>query len=68
MTIKADRDLDRKKIYHDTKRQYRDPASYKLYVSKKDNPELNRKIKTGEIKLTLQDLIDNGGQAPSEQS
>lgn len=68
MTVKADKDLDRKKLYNDTKRQYRDPSSYKLYVSRKDNPELNRKIKSGEVKLTLQDLIDKGENALSEQS
>ncbi len=68
MAVKADKDLDRKKIYDDTKRQYRDPSSYKLYVSLQDNPELNRKIKSGEVKLTLKDLIDKGEQAESEQS
>lgn len=68
MTTKADKELDRQKLYNDTKRQYRDPSSYKLYVSRKDNPELNRKIRAGEIKLTLQDLIDKGEQSLSEQS
>ena len=58
MTVKADKDLDRKKLYNDTKRQYRDPSCYKLYVSREDNPELNRRIRSGEVKLTLQDLID----------
>ncbi len=68
MTVKADKDLDRRKLYNDLKRQHCDASSYKLYVSRKDDPELNRKIKSGEVKLTLKDLIDKGEQALSEPS
>jgi len=68
MTVKADKDLDRRKLYNDLKRQHGDPSCYKLYISRKDNPELNRRIRSGEVKLTLQDLIDMGEQALSEQS
>ena len=68
MTTRADKELDRQKLYNDTKRQYRNPSSYKLYVSRKDNPKLNRKIRNGEVNLTLQDLIDKGEQGLSGQS
>ncbi len=68
MNTHSDMDLDTKKIYNDTKRQHRDPSSYKLYVSRKDNPELNRRIRSGEVNLTLKDLIDKGEQALSEPS
>ena len=68
MTTKADKELDRQQLYNDTKHRYRDPSSYKLYVSRKDNPELNRMIMAGEIKLTLQDLFEKGEQSLSEQS
>ncbi|MCE2472849.1 MAG: hypothetical protein J4G18_13345 [Anaerolineae bacterium] len=68
MNTHSDKDLDRRKLYNDLKRQHGDASSYKLYVSRKDDPELNRKIKSGEVKLTLQDLIDKGEQALSEPS
>ena len=60
MTVKTNRDLNRKRIFHNTEEQYKDPKNYKLYVSKKDDPQLNRKIKSGEVELTLKDLIDQG--------
>ena len=68
MNTHSDKDLDRRKLYNDLKRQHCDASSYKLYVSRKDDPELNRKIKSGEVKLTLQDLIDKGEHSLSEQS
>ena len=58
MTVKTSKDLDRKSIFARTQDQYLDPKNYKLYISEKTNPELNRKIKSGEVELTLKDLID----------
>ena len=68
MTVKTNQDLNRKKIFHNTEEQYKDPRNYKLYVSKKDDPQLNRKIKSGEVELTLKDLIDNGGDLRTKSS
>ena len=66
MAVKTNKDLDRKTILRDTERLYRDPKSYKAYVSEMSNPTLSRKIKNGEIELTLKDLIDKGGEPLSE--
>lgn len=61
MTANAAEDLNRKKEFHKTKELYEDPKNYKLYVSKKIDPSLNRKIKNGQVTLTLQDLIERDG-------
>lgn len=66
MTDKAGKDLDRQAIYRETKHLYSDPRSYKLYISKKDNAKLNQQIVDGEVKLTLQDLIDHGDDLLAE--
>ena len=61
MTVKKSKNLNRKEIFRRTERLYSDPKNYEVYVSEKTNPELNRKIKSGEITITLQDLIDADG-------
>lgn len=66
MTVKTNRDLNRKKVFHNTEEQYKDPKNYKLYVSKKDDPKLNRRIKGGAVELTLKDLIDKGDELVSK--
>ena len=66
MAVKTNKDLDRKTILRETEHLYGDPGSYKAYVSEMSNPTLNRKIKKGDIDLTLKDLIDKGGELLSE--
>ena len=61
MAVKKSENLDRREILRRTKHLNRDPKNYEVYVSQKTNPELNRKIKSGEVKITLQDLIDAEG-------
>jgi len=61
MTVKKSKKLDRREIFRRTEHLYSDPKNYEVYVSKKTCPELNRKIISGEITLTLQDLIDADG-------
>ena len=61
MTVKKSEKLDRKELFRRTEALYRDPKNYEIYVSEKANPELNRKIKRGEVTITLQDLLDADG-------
>ena len=61
MTVKKSNNLDRREILRRTEHLLRDPKNYEVYVSKKTNPELNRKIKSGEISISLQDLLDADG-------
>ena len=61
MTVKNSKRLDRREIFRRTEHLYSDPKNYELYISEKTSPELNRKIKSGEITITLQDLIDADG-------
>ena len=61
MTVKKSKNFDRRDVVCRTERLYSDPRNYEVYVSKKANPELNRKIKSGELTITLQDLIDADG-------
>lgn len=61
MAVKKSKHLDRKEIFRRTEHLYSDPKNYEVYVSKKTSPELNRKIKSGELTITLQDLIDADG-------
>ena len=61
MTVKKSKSLDRGETFRRTEHLYSDPKNYEVYVSEKTNPELNRKIKSGEITITLQDLINAGG-------
>ncbi len=61
MAVKKSKNLDRREILRRTEHLNSDPKNYEVYVSKKTNPELNRKIRSGEITLTLQDLIDADG-------
>ena len=68
MTVKKSMSLDRKEIFRRTEHLYSDPKHYEVYISEKTNPELNRKIKNGEITITLQDLIDTGEKTLSEKS
>ncbi len=68
MTIKANKDLNRKKVFHNTEELYKNPKNYNLYVSKKDNPKLNRKIKSGKVELTLQDIFDKGEDLNAKSS
>lgn len=60
MTMKKTMNLDRREIFRKTEHLHSDPKNYEVYVSKKTNPELNRKIMEGEVTVTLQDLIDAG--------
>ena len=61
MTVKKSKKVDRREIFRKTEHLYSDPMNYEVYVSKTASPELNRKIKSGEITVTLQDLIDADG-------
>ncbi len=61
MAVKKSKNLDRREIFRKTEHLYSDPKNYEVYVSKKTCPELNRKIKSREITITLQDLIDADG-------
>ena len=61
MTVKKSKNLDRREFFRRTEHLYSDPMNYEVYVSKKTSPELNRKIKSGEINITLQDLIEAEG-------
>lgn len=61
MTVKKRKNLDRREILRRTEHLHSDPKNYEVYVSKKTNLELNRKIKSGEISITLQDLLDADG-------
>lgn len=61
MTVKKRKNLDRREILRKTEHLYSDPKNYEVYVSKKTNPELNRKIRSGEVTVTLQDLLDADG-------
>ncbi len=61
MTVEKSKNLDRRDVVRRTEHLYSDPRNYEVYVSKKANPELNRKIKSGELTITLQDLIDADG-------
>ncbi len=61
MTVKNSKRLDRREIFRRTERLYSDPKNYEVYISEKSHPELNRKIKSGEITITLQDLINVDG-------
>ena len=61
MTVKNSKRLDRREIFRRTEHLYSDPKNYEVYISEKSNPELNRKIKSGEITITLQDLINVDG-------
>ena len=61
MSVKKRKSLDRREILRRTEHLHRDPKNYEVYVSKKTNPELNRKIKSGEISVSLQDLLDADG-------
>lgn len=61
MAVKKSKSLDRKEIFRRTEHLYIDPKNYEVYISEKTNPELNRKIKNGEITITLQDLINADG-------
>ena len=61
MTVKKSMNLDRREILRKTEHLFSDPKSYEVYVSKKTDPDLSRKIKNGEITITLQDLIDVDG-------
>lgn len=63
MTVKKSVSLDRREIFRRTKHLHSDPKNYEVYVSEKTNPDLNRKIKSGEVSITLQDLIDADGDA-----
>ena len=62
MTVKNRKSLDRREFVRSTEHLYNDPKNYEVYISEKTNPELNRKIKSGEITITLQDLIDADGE------
>ncbi|MCY3834643.1 MAG: hypothetical protein OXG85_16655 [Chloroflexi bacterium] len=61
MTVKKSKDLDRREIFRRTEHLLSDPKNYEVYVSKKTNPELNRKIRSGELTVTLQDFIEADG-------
>ena len=61
MTVKNCKSLDRGEIIRRTDHLYSDPKNYEVYISEKTNPELNRKIKSGEITITLEDLINADG-------
>ena len=61
MAVKKSKKLDRREISRRTEHLFNDPKNYEVYVSKKASPELNRKIKSGELTITLQDLIDADG-------
>lgn len=63
MTVETNKDLNRRELFRKTKQLYSDPKNYEVYVSEKTNPELNRRIKNGEVSVTLQDLIDAGFDA-----
>ncbi len=61
MTVKKSKSLNRKEIFRRTEHLYSDPKNYEVYISEKTSQELNRKIKSGEITITLQDLINADG-------
>lgn len=61
MALKKSKSIDRKEIFRRTEHLYGDPKNYEVYISEKASPELNRKIKSGEITITLQDLINADG-------
>lgn len=61
MAVKKSKKLDRREISRRTEHLFNDPKNYEVYVSKKASPELNRKIKSGELTITLQDLLDADG-------
>ena len=61
VAVKKSKHLDRREIFRRTEHLNGDPKNYEVYVSKKTSPELNRKIKSGEVTITLQDLIDAEG-------
>ena len=61
MSVKKSKNIDRREIFRRTEHLYSDPENYEVYVSKKTSPELNRKIKSGEITITLKDLLDADG-------
>ena len=63
MTVETNKDLNRRELFRKTKHLYSDPKNYEVYVSEKTNPELNLRIKNGEVSVTLQDLIDAGFDA-----
>ena len=58
----AKKSLDRAEEYRKTEALYSDAKNYRLYISKRDNPKLNQQIVDGELRLTLQDLIERGDQ------
>lgn len=61
MTVTKGKKLNRKELYRKMEPLYSDPKNYDVYVSEKASPELNRKIKRGELTITLQDLLDADG-------
>lgn len=61
MSVKKCNKLNRKEIYRSMEPLYRDPKNYEVYVSANESPELNRKIRRGELTITLQDLLDADG-------
>ena len=65
MTVKTDNELDRQEILSRTEHLYSDPKNYRAYISKRSNAKLHRKIRNGEIEITLKDLIDAGGDPRS---
>lgn len=67
MTVKKKSNLHRIELFRRMEHLYSDAKNYEVYVSKKTSPELNRKIKSGEISLTLQDLLDADGDVAKLQ-
>ena len=58
MATKTGRRLNRTEVFKDTERLHKDLANYTVYVPASESVELNEKVKSGQISVTLKDVVE----------